>query len=44
MLYMVMQFNRNTLISQRRIVWLNFLKQMVKLAWNLLPKSCANLL
>jgi len=44
MLYIVMQFNRNTLISQRRIVWLNFLKQMVKLAWNLLSKSCANLL
>ncbi len=34
----------NTSISQRRTAWLNFLKKIVKLAWNLLSKTCANLL
>lgn len=39
-----MQFNCNKSIFQRRTAWLIFLKRVVKLAWNLLPKTCANLL
>jgi len=44
MIYIAILFNRNKPISQRRTAWLNFLKKIVKLAWNLLPKTCANLL
>jgi len=44
MIYIAILFNCNKPISQRRTAWLNFLKKIVKLAWNLLSKSCANLL
>lgn len=39
-----MRFNCNKPIFQRRTAWLIFLKRIVKLARNLLAKTCANLL
>jgi len=44
MIYIAILFNCNKPISQRRTAWLNFLKKIVKQAWNLLSKTCANLL
>jgi len=43
-LYIAMRFNCSNPISQRRTAWLIFMKRIVKLAWNLPFKTCANLL
>jgi hypothetical protein len=43
-LYVAMRFNCSNPISQRRTAWLIFIKRIVKLAWNLPSKTCANLL